>query len=446
MELLAKIEQRTAGVAVIGLGYVGLPLSVEFARAGYTVYGIDSDAHKIAMLKKGNSYILDTDSSSIGELTAGGALQPSMDYDALEQADIAVLCVPTPLDHERNPDISFIEAAISRLIPRLKRGSLVILESTTYPGTTRELIAGRIEAERGWRAGRDFFACFSPERVDPGNRRFSIRSMPKIIGGRTPSCLEAGQSFYGTVFDRVVPVSSNETAEFAKLLENTFRNVNIALVNELAPVCEAMGVSIWEVVEAAATKPFGYMPFYPGPGIGGHCIPVDPLYLAWKSGQLGMPLKLIGQADEINRGMPAYVVQHIKALLEREGKTIRGAAIILSGLAYKRDTDDLRESPALEILGLLRRLGAHTAYHDPHIPACRIEGEQYVSQAAAPSLWAESDLTVITADHAAVDYQQIADHAPLVFDTRHATKGCKGGRIILLGSHSRTGREQENAQ
>lgn len=446
MELLTKIARRKATVTVVGLGYVGLPLSVEIARAGFTVYGIDSDPVKVAMLRAGKSYIMDTNDHVLTQLTGAGMFQPGTEYAAVEKADIVVLCVPTPLTADRQPDTSFIEAAISQIVGRLRRGVLLILESTTYPGTTEILLRNRIEEERGWEAGKDFYVCFSPERVDPGNKEFALRSTPKIVGGSTDACLKAGQTFYSDVFDRVVPVTSNETAELAKLLENTFRSVNIAMINELVPLCERLGVNIWEVVDAAATKPFGFMPFYPGPGVGGHCIPVDPLYLSWKAERLGIRLNFVELADEMHRTMPCRVVSRAEELLEGEGKCLAGARIAIAGVAYKKDTDDLRESPALELIGELKRKGAAVVYHDPYVPACHIDGERYVSETASPQLWSKADLVVIAVDHTTVDYQQIADCAPLVLDTRNAAKTSKGGRIVLLGSSPRPKGGGKNAK
>lgn len=439
MELLARIEDRTAKVAVVGLGYVGLPLSMEIVRAEYTVHGIDTDPVKIAKLQAGVSYILDVDARELGLWTGYGAIRPGTGYAVLAQADIAVLCVPTPLDGKREPDTSYIEAAVDRLVRYLKRGTLIILESTTYPGTTELLLRKRIEEEKGWQAGRDFYVCFSPERVDPGNRQFPLHSTPKVIGGSTPACLEAGRAFYETVFRRVVPVSSNEAAELAKLLENTFRSVNIGLVNELTALCEKMGVSIWEVVDAAATKPFGFMPFYPGPGVGGHCIPIDPLYLSWKAERMGVRLKFIELADELHRSMPERLTGRIKELLEEGGKALEGANVVICGIAYKKDTDDVRESPAVELLEHLLETGAQLAYHDPHVPACRVAGTAFVSQEAGPDLWGGADIVVIATDHTVVDYQELVDHARLVFDTRNATKFCRGGRIALFGGSGTAG-------
>jgi UDP-N-acetyl-D-glucosamine dehydrogenase len=445
VELLQKIISRTARVAVVGMGYVGLPLTAEIIRSGYCVYGIDSDKDKVALLKQGKSYIMDTDDVTVSRWIEQKALEPVEDYQVLQSADIVVLCVPTPLGEIRQPDTSYIENAVTGLISFIKPGTLIILESTTYPGTTELLIRSRLEEELGWEAGKDFYSCFSPERVDPGNAAFPLRSTPKVIGGSTPVCLAVGRAFYETVFEQVVAVSSNEAAELTKLVENTFRSVNIAMVNELAPVCERMGVSIWEVLDSAATKPFGYMPFYPGPGIGGHCIPIDPLYLSWKSRRLGMQLKLVELADKTNRSMPSYVAGRIEALLDQEGKVIQEARIVIAGIAYKKNTDDVRESPALELIKLLRSRGADISYHDPYVLACVIDGQRYTSQAAEPSLWSESDLTVIVTDHAGVDYQQMADHAPVIFDTRNAAKAASGGRIVLLGSPQRRRERREDA-
>ncbi|KAA8997919.1 nucleotide sugar dehydrogenase [Paenibacillus spiritus] len=449
-----KIRGRSAVAAVIGLGYVGLPMAAAIARAGYRVRGVDIDAGKVATLRSGHSYCLDVSDGALASVLAAddgqspgseGGFWPGTDFAALAEADIAILCVPTPLDGRHRPDISFIRSALDGAIPHLRRGCLVVLESTTYPGTTDELIRTAIERARGWKAGEDYCLCYSPERVDPGSLHYSVTNTPKIVGGVTARCLEAGTAFYASFLDRVVPVSSPAVAETAKLFENTFRSVNIGLVNELAPVCERLGISVWEVLDAAATKPFGFLPFYPGPGIGGHCIPVDPLYLSWKSKSLGLPVAFIELADRINRGQPRRLVRRIQELLKERGLKLRGAHILLSGIAYKKDIDDVRESPALDLFRLLRRKGAAVSYADPYVASFRLGKKTVASLKGGPAVWADADLVVITTDHSGVDYQAMADHAPLILDTRNATRGCRGGRIVLLGG-GRAGGEENHAQ
>lgn len=432
MDINQQIKERSLRVAVIGLGYVGLPMAVEMAEAGYTVYGIDIHPGKIASLRSKRSYVIDVPDEALQPLI-GSSLFPGTDFSVLAQAEVAVICVPTPLDRNNRPDVSYIRSAVDGILPYLCQGTLVILESTTYPGTTEELVSGAIARRKSWMVGQDFYVCYSPERVDPGSTAYQIRNTPKVIGGSTPACLAAGAAFYGSFLERVVPVRSTAVAEAAKLFENTFRSVNIALVNELTPVCEQMGIDIWEVLDAAATKPFGYMPFYPGPGIGGHCIPVDPLYLSWRSEQLGLPVEFIGLADRTHRLMPVRMAGRIGELLRKEGKKLEGARVVVSGIAYKKDVDDIRESPALALFEQLKKLGAEVSYHDPHIPSFELDGQSCHSRPAGPGLWSAADIVVIATDHTAVDYQEMADHAPLIFDTRYATRSCRGGNIVVLG-------------
>lgn len=423
-------HDRTAA-AVAGLGYVGLPMAVALAQAGYRVYGLDVDVEKINRLNAGRSTVIGIDDETIrsvrGRFTAGS------DYAAVSRADCVVICVPTPLTPEREPDLTYIRSAVGAMLPHLKRGTLIVLESTTYPGTTDELIRRAVEEARGWRAGEDFHLCYSPERIDPGNRVYRLDNSPKIVGGATTACLEAGVRFYRSIVRQVVPVSSTAAAEAAKLFENTFRNVNIALVNEFALLCERLGVSVWEVVRAAATKPFGFLPFWPGPGIGGHCIPVDPLYLNWTARRYGRPMKLIELADEVNRRMPRHVVDRVTELLNREGKPVRGARIALIGIAYKPDVDDVRESPALDILDELLARQADVVCCDPLVPSFRHRGRTFRTESLAPELLAGLDLAVILTRHSAVDVRMIAEHAPLVLDTRNALDGFEGNRIVRLG-------------
>lgn len=422
--------------AVAGLGYVGLPMAVALAKAGYRVYGLDVDEEKINRLNAGRSPVIGIDDETLRSIS--GRFTAGSDYAAVSRAEAIVICVPTPLTPEREPDLAFIRAAVGAMLPHLKRGALIVLESTTYPGTTDELIRRVIEDARGWRAGEDFHLCYSPERIDPGNRVFRLDNSPKIIGGATPACLEAGVRFYRTFVSQVVPVSSTLAAEAAKLFENTFRSVNIALVNEFALLCERIGVSVWEVLRAAATKPFGFLPFHPGPGIGGHCIPVDPLYLNWTARRYGQPMKLIELADEVNRRMPRHVIERVTEMLNREGKAVRGARIALIGIAYKPDVDDVRESPALDVLDGLIARQADVVCCDPLVPSFRRGGRTFRTAILTPELLAGLDLAVILTNHSAIDGRMIAEHAPLVLDTRNALAGAGSGRIVRLGEPSQS--------
>jgi UDP-N-acetyl-D-glucosamine dehydrogenase len=438
---LQHINDRSLKAVVIGLGYVGLPMAVEMAQAGYQVHGIDIDTSKIAKLNAGQSYVIGIEDDVLQSLMQTGLFTASDDYAAVAQAHVIVICVPTPLTAEHQPDISYISAAVDGMTPYLLEGSLVILESTTYPGTTEERVKQPIEAANGWRAGEQFYVCYSPERVDPGSVHYGVKNTPKIIGGSTPACLTYGKQFYGSFLNEVVPVSSTTVAETAKLFENTFRSVNIALVNELTPACEQMGVNIWEVLGAAATKPFGYMPFYPGPGIGGHCIPIDPIYLSWAASRQGSELQFIQLADTTNRQMPERVVKRAAELLEQHGVSVRGARVVLAGMAYKKDIDDLRESPALDVFRLLSAAGAEVVFTDPMVPVFRKDdGTLLQSRPATPELWTWADLVIITTDHSGFDYQEMADQAKLIFDTRNATAGCHGGNIVVLGQPVRRGK------
>ncbi|MFC9707211.1 nucleotide sugar dehydrogenase [Paenibacillus sp. NPDC056933] len=437
---LQNINNRSLNAAVIGLGYVGLPMAVEMAQAGYQVQGIDIDGAKVAKLRAGKSYVIGIEDKVVQSLAQAGLFMAGTDYAAVAQADVIVICVPTPLTPEHQPDISFIAAAVDGITPYLREDCLVILESTTYPGTTEERVKQPIEDAKGWKVGQQFHVCYSPERVDPGSVHYGVKNTPKIIGGSTPACLSYGKAFYGSFLNEIVPVSSTTVAETAKLFENTFRSVNIALVNELTPACEQMGVNIWEVLDAAATKPFGYMPFYPGPGIGGHCIPIDPIYLSWAAGRQGSELQFITLADTTNRQMPERVVKRAAELLEQNGSTMQEARIVLAGMAYKKDIDDLRESPALDVFRLLSEAGADVCFTDPMVPVFRKEDGMVIqAQPASPELWAGADLVMITTDHTGFDYQEMADHAKLVFDTRNATAGCVGGNIVVLGQPIRSG-------
>ena len=432
-QLLEKLHNRTAHVAVIGMGYVGLPLAVEFARAGYTVTGLDTQAAKVEQLNAGQSYIPDVPSDVLAPLVQSGKLRATTSYDAIRDADVVTICVPTPLRKTKDPDMSYVDAAATEVARIRHAGMLVVLESTTYPGTTEELIAPRL-TDGDLRVGEDIFIAFSPERVDPGNKRYGIRETPKVVGGMTPACTEVVTALYEPAVAQVVPVSSPTAAEMVKLLENTFRAVNIGLVNEMALMCAKLGVDVWEVIQAASTKPFGFMPFYPGPGLGGHCIPIDPLYLSWRLRALNYTARFIELASEINTSMPYYVVGLVADALNDEAKALNGAKIGILGMAYKRDIDDVRESPALDIFALLEEKGAHVTFNDPFIPQVRLHGGRIGESVPLSAEWlAEQDCVVIVTDHSAYDCDFILEHARLVVDTRNKTAGCAGkARVVRL--------------
>ncbi|MFH1010907.1 MAG: nucleotide sugar dehydrogenase [bacterium] len=419
--LQEKIESKSLRVGIVGLGYVGLPLAMEFARRGIRVMGIEKDPDKVTKLNRGENYILDVDDEELSNFVADGLLSATTDYSAVGQMDAISICVPTPLNKTGDPDISYIILARDEIIRHLKKGTVIVLESTTYPGTTEEVIAPAFE-EAGFKVGEDIFIAFSPERIDPGNRIYGTRNTPKVIGGMTPKCLEMASAVYRLIIDELVPVSSTRSAELAKLLENTFRSINIGLVNELAIMCHILDVDVWEVIRAAATKPFGFMPFYPGPGLGGHCIPIDPIYLSWKLKTLNYRARFIELASEINTHMPEYVVSRVTLALNEHERSVKGASILLLGVTYKRDIDDSRESPALDILELLTKRGAHVQYHDPYISRVTISERTLESVELTERLMGSQDVVVITTDHAALDYEWICTHARLVFDTRNATE------------------------
>ena len=422
MSLLDKIQQHQARITVIGLGYVGLPLLVEVARAGFTVVGYDTNSDRVAQVQRGRSYIKDVPDSDLLELLKLGRISASADPDCLAQADVVIICVPTPLNKSRSPDNSYIVMAAEDLLPRLHKDMLIVLESTTFPGFTREVLLPRL-SESGLKPGEDFYLAFSPERVDPGNARYNTKNTPKVVGGITPRCLEAITALYGEVMERLVRVSSTDAAEMVKLLENTFRAVNIGLVNEVAIMCQKLGLDTWEVIDAAATKPSGFMPFYPGPGLGGHCIPVDPLYLSWKLRTLKYEARFIDLADQINTGMPEVVVGRVQDALNDQGQAVRGSRILVLGVAYKKDIDDVRESPALDVIELLHNKGATVVYHDPYVPSLRIGGHK-LSSVALDKLDSYHAIVILT-DHTAIDYQQIVAAARLVIDTRNATRAVR---------------------
>ncbi|MCA9913212.1 MAG: nucleotide sugar dehydrogenase [Anaerolineae bacterium] len=419
-ELLNKFNNRTATVGIVGLGYVGLPLAVEFAEAGYTVIGVDVDAGKVEKLNAGNSYIEDIPTERLRRVVDSGKLRGSTTYEPLLEADAISICVPTPLRGAHEPDLRYVEAAIASIREIAHAGLLVILESTTYPGTTEEIIRPQLDSTEHI-IGEDIFLAFSGERIDPGNQKYHLRNTPKVIGGITPDCSELTQALYRAAVDTVVPVSSPTTAEMVKLWENTFRSVNIGLANEMAVMCDKLGLNVWEVIEAAKTKPFGFMPFYPGPGVGGHCIPLDPHYLGWKMRTLNYTARFIELAGEINSNMPQYVVNKIAQALNQHTKPIRGSRVVLLGVAYKPDIDDVRESPALHILELLQQQGAEIAYSDPHVPSLRLEdGSTLQDCGFSPQILREADCVVITTNHSDMDWQAVLEHSPLIVDTRNA--------------------------
>ena len=434
-QLLTKIENRKACIGVVGLGYVGLPLALEFARAGFKVIGYDVSERVVKALMAGNSHIQDVASADLAKLVKAGKFEATTDEARMREMDAISIAVPTPLAKTRDPDMGFVLAAADAIGRNCRPGVVVVLESTTYPGTTRELLQPKLEGA-GLTVGEDVFLAFSPERVDPGNPTWNTKNTPKIVGGITPACTEVATALYATCLDTLVPVSSTETAELVKLLENTFRSVNIGLVNEMAIVCDKLGVNIWEVIEAAATKPFGFMKFTPGPGIGGHCIPLDPHYLAWKMRTLNYKTRFIDLASEINSEMPAVVVRKVAQALNDERKSVNGSRILVLGVAYKKDIDDMRESPALDVMRLLEQQGADVVYHDPYVSKFREDGHEHSSIALSDDELTRADAVVIVTDHSNVDYQRVVHLAKVVVDSRNATaRLAKGkGRIVSLAS------------
>lgn len=429
--LLERIERRQASSAVIGLGYVGLPLALEIAHSGYRVLGYDVSEDVVATINAGCAHIRDVRPAAVAELVDGGQFSATRDAARLAECDVISVCVPTPLSKTRDPDVSYVVAATEAVAAVLRPGQLIILESTTYPGTTRELMLPMLEAG-GLRTGEDFFVCFSPERVDPGNLHWGVRNTPKVIGGITERCTAAGAAFYGRVMDRVVTVSSTEAAELTKLLENTFRAVNIALVNEIAQAADRLDVDVFEVIEAAATKPFGFMKFMPGPGIGGHCIPLDPHYLAWKMRTLNYKTRLIELAGEVNSEMPLFVANKVSDALNERRKALRGSRVLVLGVAYKRDTDDVRESPALDIIRLLEAKGTEVAYHDPYVAEVHEDGIVRHSVSFEPHELETYDCILIATDHSAVDYARLALLDCPIVDTRNAMGDLSAGNVVRL--------------
>jgi len=430
--LAERIRTKRARCGVVGLGYVGLPLAVELAHVGFTVTGFDVQHSKVDHINAGNSYVQDVPASAVAPLVQNGKLSATADYAQVAELDTINICVPTPLGKTKDPDMRYIESACEQIARYIKPGTLVILESTTYPGTTDELVRKRIEeANPNMKVGEDFFLCFSPERVDPGNAHYQTKNIPKVVGGTTPACTELGVLLYAQALDRVVPVSSTQVAEMVKLLENTFRMINIGMVNELVIMCGRMGIDVWEVIEAAATKPFGFMPFFPGPGLGGHCIPIDPFYLSWKSKQFGVEARFIELAGHVNAQMPHFVVDKIVLALNDHGKALKGSTVHVLGVAYKKDIDDVRESPALDVIHVLSERGAKITYSDPFVPSMRIDQEEYT--AIDPLVGAaQADCVVVITNHSSMPYPSLLEKAKLMVDTRNAYKGFKSPKLVRL--------------
>jgi UDP-N-acetyl-D-glucosamine dehydrogenase len=417
--LVAKAQDRTALIGIVGLGYVGLPLAMEFARAGFRVLGFDVSKAAVDGLNAGRSHVQDVPSAELAAFVKSGKFSATADLTRLNEPDVVSICVPTPLSKTKDPDVSYVLAATNSVKQTLRRGQLIVLESTTYPGTTRELMLPALESV-GLKVGEDFFLAFSPERVDPGNPTWNTHNTPKVVGGITEACRRVSMAVYQPAIERLVPMSSCEAAELVKILENTFRSVNIGLVNEMAIVCDKLGVDVWEVIEAAATKPFGFMKFTPGPGVGGHCIPLDPHYLAWKMRTLNYRTRFIELAGEINAAMPEYWVARAVDLLNDQGKAARGSKVLVIGVAYKKDIGDIRESPALDVIRLLERRGAVVTYHDPHVPTFKEDDIELKSVPLTPETLRAVDCAIIVTDHAAIDYAAVAQHARVVVDTRNA--------------------------
>ncbi len=432
-ELAQRIDSREARIGVIGLGYVGLPLSVEFAKAGFDVTGFDIDAGKVDSIEAGVSYIEDVPGEDLEAVRSAGKLRASTDFSGLTRLDIINICVPTPLTRSKDPDVSHMAKAVEEIRRRLRSGQLIILGSTTYPGTTDELFVPMLE-ETGLVVGEDFALAFAPERIDPANKEFTVRNVPKVVGGQTPLCTELAGQIFATIFEKIVPVSSTQSAEMVKLLENTFRAINIGLANEIALMCQRLGLDVWEVIEAAATKPYGFMKFLPGPGLGGHCIPVDPSYLSWKMKSLNFPARFIDLATDINGHMPDHVAERVTDILNQDRKAVNGARILILGVAYKRDVGDMRESPALDVIRILASKGAEISYCDPHVKEIVVDGVPYSDVGQDAEALEAADIAVILTDHSAFDYKTIAEHSSRIFDTRNATRdlGDGGGRITKL--------------
>jgi UDP-N-acetyl-D-glucosamine dehydrogenase len=431
MDLMEKITSHEAHLGVIGLGYVGLPLAVEFAKAGFRVTGVDINEERVGRLQRGDSYIIDVPTDELAPLVASGRIRASTDFSLLGETDTVNICVPTPLRKTKDPDVSFIVAAVERIRQTLHRGQLVILESTTYPGTTDELILPMLE-ETGLRVGEDFFLAFSPERVDPGNPRFTTRNIPKVVGGVTPACTRAAATLYRQTLETVVEVGSTRVAEMVKLLENTFRSVNIGLVNELALMCRKMDIDVWEVIRGAGTKPFGFMPFYPGPGLGGHCIPIDPIYLSWKARAAGFEARFIDLAAAVNASMPHHVVDIVTEALNSVGRSVRGSHVLIVGVAYKENIDDVRESPALDVIEGLRHKGAEVRYHDPLVATIEFDDGPMSTANLDEETERWTDCAVVVTAHKTIDYRRLLASVPLVVDTRNCLPGVNDPKLFRL--------------
>jgi UDP-N-acetyl-D-glucosamine dehydrogenase len=432
--LLERIRSREATIAVIGLGYVGLPLAVEKAKAGFAVVGIERNPNRVAMVNEGESYIPDVLTQDLAKVVESGKLRATTEFSVVADADVITICVPTPLDKNKQPDTSYIEYVVDQSLPYVHSDQLIVLESTTYPGTTEEVIGPRV-VSRGLAIGEEVFVAFSPERVDPGNAEYKTKNTPKVVGGITSACTETAATLYEQILDgEVFRVSSPRVAEMTKLLENIFRIVNISLVNELALLCERMRIDIWEVIGAAKTKPFGFMPFYPGPGLGGHCIPLDPFYLSWKAKEYDFTTRFIELAGEINALMPDHVVDRAIEILNTRSKALRGSRVLLLGVAYKRDIDDVRESPAIKIARCLQHRGANISFHDPYVHEISIDGRGLRSVDLSRELLAQQDLVIITTGHSNVDYRSVVEQAELILDTRNATHGLEADNVVRLGA------------
>ena len=431
-DLIQDIQKKRANISVLGLGYVGLPLAITFANAGFNVTGIDPIEEKVDMINRGESYISDITNAQLRKHIDSGRLRATTDYSVLAEIDAVSICVPTPLRKTGDPDMSFIASASEQIAPYLHRSMIIVLESSTYPGTTREFVLPKLTAINKLQVGEDFFLAFSPERVDPGRKDYTTVNTPKVLGGITPACTEVAKAWYQQAIETVVTVSTAEVAEMAKLLENTFRMINISMVNELAQMCERLEVDVWEVIDAAATKPFGFMKFTPGPGLGGHCIPIDPLYLSWKMKTLNYTARFIELASEINTGMPRYVVNRIQDALNRYKKPLNGSKVLILGVAYKPNINDMRESPALDIIHLLREKGATVTYYDPFVPELDFDNILMSSEKDLLASVENADLVAIITNHAKIDYQMVVDKAQLVFDARNATKDVPKANLKVI--------------
>ncbi|NCO38837.1 MAG: UDP-N-acetyl-D-glucosamine dehydrogenase [Armatimonadetes bacterium CG_4_10_14_3_um_filter_66_18] len=430
MELVEKLQNCTAEVAVMGMGYVGLPLALALGEAGFEVWAVDVDEARVRQLREGKSYLLEIEDEAISKLVDAGKLRATTEMSPIRRADAVIVCVPTPLSKTRDPDLSYVVSATAAIAEHLRPPQLVILESTTYPGTTEEIVLPQLE-KAGWQLGVDFHLAFSPERIDPGNEKFPLRAVPKVVGGITAECTEAACALYAQIIDRVVPVSCPKVAETCKLLENIFRSVNIALINEMALLCDRMGIDVWEVIEAAATKPYGFMKFTPGPGLGGHCIPIDPFYLSWKAHEYDFRTRFIELSGEVNAAMPGFVLSKVSDALNARGKSVKGSTVLMLGLAYKPDVNDVRESPSLKVADLLLSKEANLIVSDPHVVEARWNGHPLKTEPLTSELIQQADCVLLMTNHTAYDYADIADKAQLIIDTRNAFAGLEGNIVKL---------------